>query len=400
MRVVRAESITDLREWVASSRARFAEVGVPAVTSASLERPPADLAELPRHCLSTGRLSEVVEFRPSDLTITVGAGMRWSALGRVAAEEGLWLPPAGGTRDLSVGGWIASAPTGEFDDSFGPVRRHVLACALLLWDGRQTSWGRPVMKNVAGYDVTRLVCGSRARLGIVTSATIRLWPRPRVLRRFRLEGDALREAPGSLAGAPRAEGQLWYARAGTGSAATAVVTLVGGSASVSTRSSALESWAGERGIVCEEEEPRGDGGDPDAGAAASRSSGSAAYRIRFGRRYLTAGIRDLDRRLTHETDGWTIEAYPTTGVVRLLTEKQKAAGQRHAPAWLTTLGDAVGRPPVVEPALETPAVRVERGGAAEHAAARRMRGTGPRDIEGRWMAAFDGLEAPWQADYL
>ena len=64
------------------------------------------------------------------------------------------------------------------------------------------------------------------------------------------------------------------------------------------------------------------------------------------------------------------------------------------------LADAVGRAPVPPPALEAPAVRVERGGEAEHAAARRMRGTGSRDIEGRWLAAFSGVEAPWQADYL
>ena len=52
------------------------------------------------------------------------------------------------------------------------------------------------------------------------------------------------------------------------------------------------------------------------------------------------------------------------------------------------------------PALEAPGVRVERGGEAEHAAARRMRSTGSRDIESRWLAAFAGGEVPWQADYL
>jgi hypothetical protein len=162
----------------------------------------------------------------------------------------------------------------------------------------------------------------------------------------------------------------------------------------------LERWAHDAGITCEEEEPPGDGPQTHGEGTASRSSGSAAYRIRFGRRYLTAGLKDLDRRLAHETDRWKLEAYPATGVVRLLTEKQRAAGQRHAPAWLTTLADAVGRPPVSEPVLESPAVRIERGGRAEHEAARRMRGTGPRDIEARLMAAFHGLEAPWQADYL
>lgn len=84
----------------------------------------------------------------------------------------------------------------------------------------------------------------------------------------------------------------------------------------------------------------------------------------------------------------------------MLTAQQKAAGQRQAPAWLTTIADTVGRAAVPQPALETPAVRVERGGQAEHDAARRMRSTTSRDIERRWLEAFAGLEGPWQADYL
>ena len=108
----------------------------------------------------------------------------------------------------------------------------------------------------------------------------------------------------------------------------------------------------------------------------------------------------MDRRLAREMDSWSLEAYPAIGVVRLLTEKQKAAGQRHAPAWLTTVADSVGRAPVSEPTLDRPCVHIERGGETEHEAARRMRSTGSRDIEGRWLAAFGGMKVPWQADYL
>jgi hypothetical protein len=99
-------------------------------------------------------------------------------------------------------------------------------------------------------------------------------------------------------------------------------------------------------------------------------------------------------------DPWSIEAYPGIGVVRLSTESQKAAGRRYAPAWLTTLTEPGARPSVPEPALERPAVRIERGGEAEHETARRMRSPGAREIENRWMAAFGGLRAPWQAEYL
>jgi hypothetical protein len=169
---------------------------------------------------------------------------------------------------------------------------------------------------------------------------------------------------------------------------------------VSTRTQQLETWALNRGIDIQEEDRGPTGTGDGASAPRPRPGTSAAYRITFGRRYLTAGLKDLDRRLVGEVDPWTVEAYPASGVVRLLTLRQKAAGQRHAPAWLTTLADAVGRTSVPPPALETPAVRIERGGEEEHSAARRMRSTGLRDIESRWLAAFAGVEVPWQADYL
>ena len=400
MRILRPESEAELVEWIASSADRFRDEGMPIVTGIGVDRPPGGLDTAPRLSVSMSGFSEVIDFRPRDLTITVGAGMRLSTLAEVVAEEGLWLPLAGMPEDRSVGGWVASAPVGEFDESFGPVRRHVLACTLLHWDGRVTRWGRPVMKNVAGYEVTKLVCGSRARLGIVTTVTLRLWPRPRVLRRFALAGEALRETGSAFDGAPRFEALLWRSRVGGGEPVTASVSMAGGPASVSTRAQELERWARDFGIGILENSP--ESSHPAAGSdeRAPRSGSSAAYRITFGRRYLTAGLRDLDRRVAIDEDAWSLEAFPATGVVRLLTQKQKAAGQRQAPAWLTTTVDAVGRAPVSQPSLETPAVRIERGGHAEHEAARRMRSNGSRDIERRWLAAFAGVEVPWQADYL
>jgi hypothetical protein len=400
MRTFRPESVTEVGEWVEASKGRFRNEGAPAVTGASLDRPPAGLGTLPRLGLSTGKLSEVVDFRPRDLTITVEAGMRLSALARITDEAGLWLPLAGMSQDRSVGGWVASSPAGEFDGSFGPVRRHVLACTLLLWDGRSTRWGRPVMKNVAGYEVTKLICGSRARLGIITTVTLRLWPRPRELRHFRLTGPPLRELDLTFTGAPRFEAILWQGVAGRADSATASVSLAGGPDFVSRRIGRLQEWARNQGIDIQENEPESAEAEGDSAVPQSRPGTSAAYRITFGRRYLSAGLRDLDRRLAREVDPWNLEAYPATGVVRLLTARQKAAGQRHAPAWLTTLADAVGRPSVSDPTLAAPAVRIERGGEAEHEAARRMRSTGSRDIESRWLAAFAGVEPPWQADYL
>ena len=399
MNTFRPDSAPELSKWIASSTDSFQNEGVPAVTGAPMDRPPSGLGTIPRSAISMSRLSEVLDFQPDDLTITVGAGMRLSTRARVVGEAGLWLPLLSQAEDRSVGGWVAAAPAAAFDESYGPVRRHVLACTLTLWDGRSTRWGRPVMKNVAGYDITKLICGSRARLGIVTSVTLRLWPHPRMLRHYRLTGESLGDVESMFAGTPRLEAILWEGRAGGRGSASASVSLAGGPDSVKTRSQRLHRWALDRGIEIGEVD-RDANGAGDVASPAGRPGTSAAYRIAFGRRYLTAGLKDLDSRLASEVDPWSVEAFPATGVVRLLTLRQKAAGQRHAPAWLTTLADAVGRAHVPPPALEAPAVRIERGGEAEHAAARRMRGTGSRDIESRWLAAFSGIGAPWQADYL
>lgn len=402
MRVFRPASSAELAEWVRESADRFADEGMPIVTGQRLEAGTASFRarDLPRLGVSTCELSEVVELRPADLTITVQAGMRLSSLEKIVDEAGLWLPLAGAPRDLSVGGWIASAPAGEYDDSFGPLRRHVLACDLLLWTGTSTRWGRAVMKNVAGYDVVKLICGSRARLGLVTQATLRLWPRPRSWRRFRLEREPVSDRPLDLGGLPRCEGLRLRGPARGDGPVGLSVTVAGGAESVSGRAEAVGRWADEQGWAVAEEESAG----PDTAFAGhapeARSGDGAAYRITFGRRYLVPGLRDLERRVGREAEPWSVEAYPGVGVVRLYTESQKAAGERYAPAWLTTLPEAAGGSSAPEPSLDRVVVRVERGGAAEHEASRRLRSTGVREIESRCVAAFRGLEAPWQADYL
>ena len=396
MRVMRPASSADLAKWVSSSPGRFGEEGFPVVTGQGADDPRVQLDSEPRLAVSLGHFSRVLDFRPPDLTITVEAGMRMSELARVVQEADLWLPLAAGAEDRSVGGWVAAAPVGEYDHSFGSVRRHVLACDLVHWNGTVTRWGRPVMKNVAGYDVVKLLCGSRGRLGLLTAISLRLWPLPRAHRQFELLGDVLRDPNVLFTGAPRLDGISWSSASRVGTPPSASVSLVGGPASVGQRAAALERWAADAGLEAREIEP-------SIGPAAERPArpgGSAAYRVAFGRRYLVDGLNDLVRRVENETDAWKLDAAPASGVVRLLTENQAAAGRRQAPAWLATLGDASAGTRESTSSLDGTAVRIERGGEAEHTVARRMRSAGTREIERRWLSAFGGIAVPWQADYL
>jgi len=135
---------------------------------------PADLA------VSTRALDQVVSVSPADLVATVQAGAPLEALRRRLAEEGMWLaldPP--GRPERSLGSIIATATAGPLRHGFGPVRDHVLGCTVATGDGRLVHAGGRVVKNVAGYDLTKLQVGGFGGFGIIAEAHLRLRALPR-----------------------------------------------------------------------------------------------------------------------------------------------------------------------------------------------------------------------------
>jgi len=135
---------------------------------------PADLA------VSTGALDQVVSVSPADLVATVQAGTPIEALRRRLADEGMWLaldPP--GRPERSLGSIIATATAGPLRHGFGPVRDHVLGCTVATGDGRLVKAGGRVVKNVAGYDLTKLQVGGFGGFGIIAEAHLRLRALPR-----------------------------------------------------------------------------------------------------------------------------------------------------------------------------------------------------------------------------
>jgi FAD/FMN-containing dehydrogenase len=135
---------------------------------------PADLA------VSTRALDEVVSVSPADLVATVQAGAPMDAVRRRLAEQGMWLaidPP--GRPDRTLGSVIATGTSGPLRLGFGPVRDHVLGCTVVTGDGRTVKAGGRVVKNVAGYDLTKLHVGGFGGFGIITEAHLRLRALPR-----------------------------------------------------------------------------------------------------------------------------------------------------------------------------------------------------------------------------
>jgi glycolate oxidase FAD binding subunit len=131
--------------------------------------------------LTTEGLDRVLEHDPGDLTCTVEAGLRLSALQAALGESSqrLSLDPPG---DPTIGALLARNASGPLRHRFGAPRDLVLGVTLVLGDGTIASAGGKVVKNVAGYDLARLVCGSHGRLALVVRASFRLHPVPRATR--------------------------------------------------------------------------------------------------------------------------------------------------------------------------------------------------------------------------
>ena len=129
--------------------------------------------------VSTRRMQEVHEYEPANLTFTAGAGLSFLGLRKTTEPHGQWLPlDSPGGLVGSLGAAVALGIGGPLRHLYGTPRDHVLGLTLVAGDGRILRWGGRVVKNVAGFDVTRLSVGSWGSLGVVTSISARLFPIP------------------------------------------------------------------------------------------------------------------------------------------------------------------------------------------------------------------------------
>ena len=136
--------------------------------------------------------SGVVSYVPGDLTLTVRAGTSLSEIERVTQEHDQWLPlDPFGSNDGTIGATIATASAGPLASSFGLPRDLLLGLEFVNGRGEVVRGGGKVVKNVAGFDLSRLLTGSWGTLGVITEVTLRLYARPQADRSFviRLAGN-------------------------------------------------------------------------------------------------------------------------------------------------------------------------------------------------------------------
>ena len=129
--------------------------------------------------LATTGLDSICEYEPADLTITADAGIGVDDLAAAVATNGQWLPlDTPGSQGGTLGAAVATGGFGPLRECYGATRDNVLGVEVVTGRGELLRLGGRVVKNVAGYDLVRLLVGSRGSLGILTRVSLRLFPRP------------------------------------------------------------------------------------------------------------------------------------------------------------------------------------------------------------------------------
>jgi len=204
--------------------------------------------------LDTRGHAGIVSYEPSELVITARCGTRLSEVEAAMRERGQQLafePPHFG--DATLGGAVAAGLSGPGRQSAGALRDFVLGTKLMDGRGEVLSFGGQVMKNVAGYDVSRLMAGSLGTLGILLEVSLKVLPLPAAEATLRLEmpEDRAIEQLNRWGGKPLPisasawnDGSLAVRLSGAGAAVGAAAAKIGGTRVDDAQ--ALRFWAGIR----------------------------------------------------------------------------------------------------------------------------------------------------------
>lgn len=189
--------------------------------------------------LDLSRHRGIVAYEPTELVVSVRSGTPLAELQATLAEKGQCLPfePPHFGPGATVGGMVASGLSGPRRPAVGAVRDFVLGVKLLDGKGELLSFGGQVMKNVAGYDVPRLMTGSMGTLGVLTEVSLKVLPVPVAEKtlRFSMSESAVLEKlnqwggqPLPISGSAWSDGVLTLRLSGAAAAVSAAQRSLGG----------------------------------------------------------------------------------------------------------------------------------------------------------------------------
>lgn len=157
-----------------------------------------EIGRTPEHIdilLRLERLNSVEHYDPGDLTIGVGAGATIGEIDSLLRDQRQLLPIDVAHADrVTIGGAMAVSAHGPLKHFYGGVREFCLGVRYVTADGKVAKAGARVVKNVAGFDVMKLLIGSYGSLAVITSASFKLFPAPPVTRTFVSQFGSLEEA--------------------------------------------------------------------------------------------------------------------------------------------------------------------------------------------------------------
>jgi glycolate oxidase FAD binding subunit len=177
------EACAELFVRAAERKLRLGMIG--GGTALGVGNPPSALDAI----VFTRRLDRVVDYAPEDQVMVVEGGMTLARLQALARENGQWLgvdAPQASTATL--GGLVAVGGFGPRRTRYGAIRDLLLGVTLVRADGAVAHGGGKVVKNVAGFDLPKVVTGSLGTLGLIAEVTVRLHPLPEVSATFRVSG--------------------------------------------------------------------------------------------------------------------------------------------------------------------------------------------------------------------
>jgi glycolate oxidase FAD binding subunit len=208
--------------------------------------------ELRGELLETRGHAGIVEYEPTELVVTARCGTTLADLHETLSKQGQFLPfepPAFGP-GATLGGCVAAGLSGPRRASAGSVRDFILGAKIIDGRGQVLAFGGQVMKNVAGYDVSRLLAGSLGTLGLILEVSLKVLPKPPAERTLAFEmpqAKALENLnhwaarPLPLSASAWRDGELSLRLSGAQSAIDAAAEKLGGEAV-----DAQDFWTGVR----------------------------------------------------------------------------------------------------------------------------------------------------------
>lgn len=145
--------------------------------------------------LVTTRMNKILEVDPENLTATVQPGVIINQLNDAVSPYGLIYPPDPGTvKTATMGGSVSESSGGLRGLKYGVTKDYVIGVEMVLANGELVTFGGKSVKNVAGYDLTKLVCGAEGTLGIITKILVKLIAKPQYVKTMTATFNVLKDA--------------------------------------------------------------------------------------------------------------------------------------------------------------------------------------------------------------